>query len=524
MYGSGGAIFFKGEEGGTGTAVDMVFDTSRNMYFRKGGSERIQFNSSGTYFYETLNPGGSRATLDFGVGAGPWRNVAMEGTLSNYNPGSYTDASNNEYARLYWSSNACYLQTTKNGSGSVRPLVLDANEVYLRDEGTNKMLVTASGTYFYDEAYPAASGTTDFGSVLYQWRDGHFSRGVGMHGVTPPTSQPAAISDPSGGATIDAESRTAISAIIDALELHGILETASSGGVSSRGVIGGGYTGTNSNVLDYVNIASTGNATDFGDLTNSRRGVGGLASSTRGVFAGGFAGAGVTAAIEIDYITIASTGNATDFGDLTSALGGSGALSNETRGVIGGGVTTDETDKIDYITIASTGNATDFGDLTRVKQAVAGASSPTRGVLAGGFDNTSQFSDIDYITIASTGNATDFGDLTQSRSHLAGMSSSTRAVFGGGDVSNSAVNTIDYITIASTGNATDFGDLTSSVEDTTGCSNATRGLFCGGRDGSDTNTIQHITIASTGDSVDFGDLTVSRRLSGACSDAHGGLS
>ena len=43
------------------------------------------------------------------------------------------------------------------------------------------------------------------------------------------------------------------------------------------------------NVMDYITIASTGNATDFGDAINTRymNGHGGCASSTRGVFGGG---------------------------------------------------------------------------------------------------------------------------------------------------------------------------------------------------------------------------------------------
>ena len=39
---------------------------------------------------------------------------------------------------------------------------------------------------------------------------------------------------------------------------------------STRGLFGGGTTGSASNVIDYVTIASTGNATDFGDLTVAR--------------------------------------------------------------------------------------------------------------------------------------------------------------------------------------------------------------------------------------------------------------
>jgi hypothetical protein len=65
-----------------------------------------------------------------------------------------------------------------------------------------------------------------------------------------------------------------------------------------------------------VTIASTGNATDFGDLLSATSVMAGTSSSTRGIFAGGNSG---TQTNVIQYITIATTGNATDFGDLTYA-------------------------------------------------------------------------------------------------------------------------------------------------------------------------------------------------------------
>ncbi|WP_336057367.1 hypothetical protein [Nitratireductor sp. CH_MIT9313-5] len=45
---------------------------------------------------------------------------------------------------------------------------------------------------------------------------------IGFYGVTP-VDQPATISDPSGGATTDAEARTAINAIIDRLQELGLI-------------------------------------------------------------------------------------------------------------------------------------------------------------------------------------------------------------------------------------------------------------------------------------------------------------
>lgn len=281
---------------------------------------------------------------------------------------------------------------------------------------------------------------------------------------------------------------------------------------SSRGLFGGGYTGSASNVIDYVTIESTGNATDFGDLTSARTGLAACASSTRGLFGGG------SSSNVIDYVTISTTGNATDFGDLSVARNYLAACASSTRGVFGGGFSSNV---IDYVTIASAGNATDFGDLTVARYGLGACSSSTLGLFGGG--NTGANSNvIDYITIASAGNATDFGDLTVARSGVAGCSSSTRGLFGGG-TTGAVSNVIDYVTIASAGNATDFGDLTTSRSYLAACSSSTRGVFGGGSSGGSVNVIDYVTIASAGNATDFGDLTVARYELSACSNAHGGL-
>ena len=105
--------------------------------------------------------------------------------------------------------------------------------------------------------------------------------------------------------------------------------SACSNGTYNRGVFGGGYTTTQSNVIDYITITSPGNATDFGDLTVSRLELSSCSNGTnnRGVFGGGFTMTDPDKN-EMDYITITSTGNATDFGDLTVARAGLAACSN----------------------------------------------------------------------------------------------------------------------------------------------------------------------------------------------------
>jgi hypothetical protein len=61
-----------------------------------------------------------------------------------------------------------------------------------------------------------------------------------------------------------------------------------------RGIYGGGCVGasTRVNTIDYIEISVTSNATNFGDLTQSREQLGACSnsSSDRGVFASGYTG------------------------------------------------------------------------------------------------------------------------------------------------------------------------------------------------------------------------------------------
>ena len=117
--------------------------------------------------------------------------------------------------------------------------------------------------------------------------------------------------------------------------MSGVRETLSACSSSTRGVFLGGY--QNHNTIEYITIASAGDVTDFGDLTQVANYTSGASSNKiRGVVALG-AGAGFPGAPPnintIEYITIASTGNSTDFGDRTVSGGFAGACSNGNGGL-----------------------------------------------------------------------------------------------------------------------------------------------------------------------------------------------
>jgi hypothetical protein len=82
--------------------------------------------------------------------------------------------------------------------------------------------------------------------------------------------------------------------------------------LSDRAIFGGGYiSGDRTNVIDYIDISTTGNATDFGDLVSARDTVNAYSSTTRGIIAGGANSSGAMSSIE--YVTIATAGNATSW-------------------------------------------------------------------------------------------------------------------------------------------------------------------------------------------------------------------
>ena len=99
------------------------------------------------------------------------------------------------------------------------------------------------------------------------------------------------------------------------------------------------------NTIEYVTMQSLGNAVDFGDMLNLEDSKAACSDSTRAVIAGGYpnnpdgsssAGPYVRTNV-IQYITIAQTGNAIDFGDLAVARSDFDGVSSPTRAVFGGG-------------------------------------------------------------------------------------------------------------------------------------------------------------------------------------------
>ena len=307
-------------------------------------------------------------------------------------------------------------------------------------------------------------------------------------------------------------------------------------GGRGRGLICGGRDNPNYyKTINYVEIATTGNSSDFGELSTALNSPKGTSNTIRACIASGYDGSAYLNTIQ--YVTISSQGGANDFGDLTTgAEGAFGTASNNTRGLYVGSAPS-YARTCQYITFATTGDAFNFGDILpnwdvtsngmrNISTGVLGSS--TRAIFAGGdTPGNTDYNTIQYTEYASLGDTIKFGELSATWTNTSAVSSGIRGVIMGGE-NPSRTNTCEYITIATFGNGTDFGDLTDDRRGGGAFDNSIRGCLAAGDDsgsaGNNSNIIDYITIATIGNATDFGDLSYSEvRNPGAGSDSHGGL-
>ena len=143
-------------------------------------------------------------------------------------------------------------------------------------------------------------------------------------------------------------------------EIDSTSPEAQTGG--TRGLMAGGANPGYSDVIDYINISTTGDAIDFGNLLNAQYMLSGCASRTRGLFHG-FQGSPNTRDNVIEYVTISTTGNALEFGEVAVARRWGAGMASSTRALLCGGYSGAYINTIDYIEISTGGDAVDFGDL-----------------------------------------------------------------------------------------------------------------------------------------------------------------
>ena len=318
-------------------------------------------------------------------------------------------------------------------------------------------------------------------------------------------------------------------------------------GNSGRGIFSGGWNPNSVKNIDYVNIASTGNSTAWGEIITAGLALaGGASNNIRGVLVGGYTAAPTNSRIStIQALTIPTEGEIFDFGDLrfnSQQLSGTG---NETRGVIAMGYAYPNMSPVSNLSVNMTynmiefmtdGNRTDFGDIIpgAASRDLATTSTHIRGYYAGGEGTDQSPANNKNITIkgfANNSESVKFGELSTNSMRGACLGSATRGVFVIGHIAggNTFSNTMEYITLATSGETTDFGDTTDATGhcNNNAASNTIRGVYHHPRTsngGAELNSLEYITIATTGNAADFGDAVNKHRNMGATTDSHGGLS
>jgi len=283
--------------------------------------------------------------------------------------------------------------------------------------------------------------------------------------------------------------------------------------------------GQTDNEIDVINIASTGNATDFGDVHYSTSNLDGSSDRTRAVFSGGYGN-------EISKLQIESQGNSSDFGDLTAGRGNIMCAADRTRGLFMGGYSPSNPggmNNIDYVTIQSEGNAVDFGDIRDRNYEGSGMASPVRAIATGADSTPGNIGQavgfIDSVIISTLGNAVEFGEQhTFNIWQRACASNAVRGLTMGGRQNPTETNAIEFMSMSSAGKAKDFGDLTRIGRYQFAVASPTRVCNAGGYSApSSTDIIDYVQIMTTGNAVDFGNLTSSTNKGASASNGHGGL-
>ena len=310
---------------------------------------------------------------------------------------------------------------------------------------------------------------------------------------------------------------------LNTLEFTGIVYPSWAG---SRAVIYGGVsineseqTTPSTAYILYKTIASDGNAAEFDEAQNGREGGKGSGSNgTRAVWGGGWSrteanGSSTLGVEQMDYVTVASTNSALDFGNLNNptGYGGSDGASNGTLAFFNGGRSSGGyQNDMEYVTISSTGSVGTGGDLEANQAYHSTSNGDSKYLIMGGrlSSPSTKLDTVSQNSFSTSASATDFGAVGQFAMYYSAVAcSTTRVVVAGGG----GIDDIHYFSPASAVDSVDDGySILAPLYWISGTSDGTTGEFFGGEGDSSVNHhvnyIQKITIASLANATDAGDL------------------
>lgn len=190
---------------------------------------------------------------------------------------------------------------------------------------------------------------------------------------------------------------------------------------ATKGFWNGGRNNSDTGVIEQKDITSTGGTSDWGYADSSATNLydtGAMGSPTKMLICrvGGYS-ADVNTIAAVD---LTSSGNGTDFGDLLATTDQVVCAGNDSVGLVRDHHDGDTRTAVDKITFATNSDAVDHGDATGDDECgIVG--DDVRVMIFGG--GTGGYQDrIETLTYASGGNVTDYGDLVAAHSGDGGHS------------------------------------------------------------------------------------------------------
>ena len=281
-----------------------------------------------------------------------------------------------------------------------------------------------------------------------------------------------------------------------------------------RGIIGGrrywgGSSSTTTAEIKYFDITTTSSTASFGNLNSAYSSNATVSDATSAVFM--MTGNNGNSEGYIEYVTIATTGNASYWnGVMSRVYGPSGEFSD---GIYG--IAPMASYDLEYITFATQGNAAVWGTpVYNTGNSAATGNDPTLALKMGGGSYVPV--DIEKYTMQTLGSAADWGfDMSEGNwFNGSGTGDDTYVIAVGGNSSSTvAVNHIHYLTVQTPSASTDFGNLTNARANPKATSNASgRAVMSGGQQGF-ANPVtyygnqDYIQIDTPGNATSFGSIT-----------------
>ena len=282
----------------------------------------------------------------------------------------------------------------------------------------------------------------------------------------------------------------------------------------------GGGSPSSDDTIEKFSFTSDGNATDVGNLSQTKYAGAGQSSTTDGYYsAGSLTTETSTSQTAIEKFSFTSDADSVLTSNLSTARTFPASQSSKTHGYTSGGFFTQSEPIIEKFQFASESNVSSVGNIFLSRHSIAGTNSTTHGYNTGGITSppTLYRNTRDKFSFSSDGDAVEIGSDLIARTAIAGVSSSTDGYICGGFDETIFRTEIIKHSFSSDNVITDVGDIlhgAGSVGEAghgqSGTSSVTHGYISGSISTVVLDYIDKFAYASGGNTTDVGVLQVAR--------------